>query len=127
LSFLLDLARSRCLLVTSRVEGYCRLIGEALCLGVPVVLYAGILCENWEHLNGGNCRLFTEGLFQRCLDDVLAREWAFPPPEYADGNALLRRHLEDYMRRHGWPPPAVWHPLRYGALTDYPIEPEAVP
>ena len=124
LSFLLDLARSRCLLITSRVEGYCRLIGEALFLGVPVVLPAGILCDNWPHLNGTNSRLFVEALFDRCLDDVLGREWSFPPIDYAEGNQLLRQHVEAYMADRKLPLPRVWYPLRYGALTDQRLDEE---
>lgn len=118
LSFLADLARSRCLLITSRVEGYCRLVGEALCLGVPVILPASIQCDNWPHLNSANSRLFVEALFDRCLDDVLGRTWNFPPPEYAEGNQFLRQHVEAYMRGRDLALPSVWLPLGYGALTD---------
>lgn len=118
LAFLEDLARSRCLLVTSRVEGYSRLVGEALGLGVPVVMHAAIQCENWIDLHRGNCRLFTEGTFEHCLQGVLASEWTAKPPTFEDGNALLQLHLEGIFRRRGWPLPVAWRPLRYGALTE---------
>lgn len=117
-TFLADLARSRCLLVTSRVEGYCRLIGEALLLGVPILLYSRILCENWIHLDSGNCRLFTEDSFEECLYSMLNESWDFEPPCYEDGNKVLRSFCEDHMRRRGLPLPAVWHPLGYGALNE---------
>lgn len=118
LRFLLDLARSRCLLITSRVEGYCRLIGEALFLGVPVILPAGILCDNWIHLNSNNCRLFVEDLFDICLDVVLRQTWNFPPPEFPEGNALLRQYVEAYLACRKLCLPRLWYPLHYGALTD---------
>jgi len=117
-AFLADLAGSRCLLVTSTAEGYCRLIGEALLLGVPVLLYSRILCENWLHLDVSNCRLFTEESFNDCLQSVLATEWSFRPPVYEDGNEALRSFCEDYLGRRGFPRPQTWYPLGYGALND---------
>lgn len=119
--FLTRLARSRCLLVTSRSEGYSRLIGEALLLGVPVLLNGEILCENWIHLNSENCRMFTAGTFEICLDDMLSREWDFIPPTYQEGNRVLKSFFEDFMRRRGLPMPETWYPLKYGALTDQPV------
>lgn len=119
LKFLTDLAQSCCLLVTSRAEGYSRLIGEALLLGVPVLLYAEILCENWPHLNSNNCRMFTEATFNSCLNDILARDWDFPPPEYPDGNRMLRKYFEDYLSCRGFPKPDIWYPLSYGGQTKH--------
>ena len=117
-AFLTDLVRSRCLLVASRAEGYCRLIGEALLLGVPVLLYAEVLCENWVHLDAGNCRMFTEATFDHCLDEMLSRSWEFQPPVFADGNAELRRLLEEYFARRCLALPLTWYPLGFGAFTD---------
>jgi glycosyltransferase involved in cell wall biosynthesis len=118
LNFLTELAKSRCLLVTSRVEGYCRLMGEALLLGVPILLDGEILCENWLHLNADNCRMFTEAAFDICLKDILSRAWNFTPPVYEDGNKLLQSFFKDFLHRRGLPLPETWFPLKYGALTD---------
>jgi glycosyltransferase involved in cell wall biosynthesis len=123
LQFLRDLAQSQCLLVTSRAEGYSRLIGEALLLRVPVLLFTEILCENWVHLNADNCRLFTVSTFEACLREVLSRDWDFSPPEYADGNQALRQCFEDYLNRRGLPVPVTWHRLGYGALPEERVEP----
>lgn len=117
-AFLTDLASSRLLLVTSKAEGYSRLIGEALYLGVPVLLFADILCENWFHLNSRNCRLFIESTFEPCLKDMLSRRWEFTPPDYEDGNRLLKRLFIDFLSRRGLPEPVTWYPLQYGARND---------
>ncbi len=123
LAFLTELARSRCLLMTSRVEGYARLVGEALFLGVPVLLNGLVLCENWSHLHRGNCRLFTPATFSRCLDEMLGSEWRFDPPAYEDGAQLLRRFFEDYLERRGLPQATTWHPLHFAGLNDLEVEP----
>lgn len=119
-AFLADLAASRCLLVTSRAEGYCRMMGEALYLHIPVMLEAGIQCENWVHLSHENCCLFNESSFSSSLDFVLQRVWSFQSPVYEDGNLSLKRYLGDYLLRRGLPEPQVWYPLEYGAVNDEP-------
>ena len=116
--FLRDLRRSRILLVTSTMEGYCRLIGEALYLGVPALLPSGICCDNWVHLNVGNCRLFLESTFDQCLADMLLTRWRFAPPSFSDGNKTLKMLFNEYLSRRKLPEPSVWHPLQYGALND---------
>lgn len=118
LAFLKALAVSRCLLVTSNFEGYARLIGEALCLGVPVLLYAGICCENWVHLDRNNCLLFSMDTFESSLALMLSRAWSFTSPVFGDGNLLLREYFTGYLAQRGLAAPVTWYPLNYGARND---------
>lgn len=116
--FLEDLVHSRCLLVTSKYEGYCRLIGEALYLQVPVLLPADIQCENWVHLSQENCRLYLPTTFEACLKEMIGRNWSFSPPVFKEGNQLLRKYFNAYLMSHGMPSTQAWYPLQYGALND---------
>jgi glycosyltransferase involved in cell wall biosynthesis len=118
LTFLQDLAASRGLLVTSTHEGYARLIGEALYLGVPILLNAAIQCENWIHLNQRNCVLFDRSTFPAALSRLSSQSWEIDPPIYEDGNTCLRKFFMDYLARRGCPPPEVWYPLGYGARNE---------
>ena len=126
LTFLQNLARSRCLLVTSTMEGYARLIGEALYLGVPILLNAGICCENWVHLNKDNCLLFTADTFDACLARMLSREWHFTAPVFPDGNTLLQEYFTSYLARQNLPAPTIWYPLGFGARNDYVVTEESL-
>ena len=115
-AFLTTMAQSRSVLVTSRVEGYCRLIGEALLLSVPILLPATLQCENWIHLHPDNCRLYHPATFALALENILARTWRFDPPSFEDGNERLQEFVMDYLARRGMPQPAMWQTLGYGAF-----------
>lgn len=120
--FLTRLAKSRCLLVCSIAEGYSRLIGEALILGVPILLNARIQCENWIHLKANNCRLFLESTFEMALKDILSQHWDFHAPEFQPGNDYLKHLFVDFLTRRGLPVPDKWYTLEYGALNDLQME-----
>jgi len=52
------------------------------------------------------------------LKDMLSRHWEFTPPDYEDGNRLLKRLFIDFLSRRGLPEPVTWYPLQYGARND---------
>jgi hypothetical protein len=120
--FLTRLAKSKCLLVCSIAEGYSRLIGEALILGVPILLNAKIQCENWIHLNTQNCRLFIDSTFEICLKDILSNRWNFTSPVFQPGNEILKQLFLDYLKRKELPAPDKWYDLKYGAWNDNKID-----
>ncbi|WP_457557126.1 hypothetical protein [Candidatus Harpocratesius sp.] len=115
--FLRDLAESKAVLITSYAEGYCKVIGEALLLKVPILLYAKILTENWVHLSHNNCVLFIPDDFEIKLNYILNHQFQFKYPRINEGNAYLQKELKKYFKKNKIPLPKTWFPLGFAAIN----------